>query len=184
MFNKKEINELREEITKKLDEIRAEFSTRLEQNSDALKELHSIISELKEDNTTVAEQVKKDLEEINEIKSNFESTLNRITSTARNIEETTSMHVKEVADKEIETIKASSKQFRGIEEELRKTTDSINDLQIELAKFISISRQIKLVDFSLKKHEEDMSRSERERMDLINENERLKTIMARMKRGR
>lgn len=184
MFNKKEINELKEEVTKKLDETKQEFSNKLVENSKVIDELHNIIRELKENHSVSAENIKKELEEINSIKSEFERALNRVSSMNSVIESTTASSVREVAEKEIESIKASSRQFRNLEEELKEITERISEMQLEISKFISISQQIRLVDFSLKSHQEDLRNFERERTELLEENERLKTIMAKMKRNR
>ena len=184
MFNKKEIGELKEEITTQLSNLSSSFNQRLQNNENALSNLKNALIELKDKNETVTAEIKKDLQEINSIKSGFESALNRINSVSRNIEETASLSVKEVAEKEIESIRISSKQFRNLQEELNELVSTVNDIQLELSKFISISQQIKLVDFTLQKHEQEMSKTEKERLDLRNENERLKSIMARMKRNR
>ena len=184
MFNKKEISELKEEITSQLSTLNSNINQRLQNNENTLSNVKNALIELKENNQAVTSEIKKDLAEINSVKSAFESALNRINSVSRNIEETASLSVKEVAEKEIESIRISSKQFRNLQEELNELVSSVNEIQLELSKFISISQQIKLVDFTLQKHEQEMSKSEKERIDLINENERLKSIMAKMKRSR
>ena len=184
MFNNKEITELKEEMTTQLSNLSSTFNQMMQSNENAMSNLKNAIAELKDKNESVTVEIRKDLADINNIKSEFQQALNRINSVSRNIEETASMNVKEVADKEIESIKASSKQFRGLESELNELVEKVNEIQLELSKFISISQQIKLVDFSLQKHQEEMSKTEKERLDLRNENERLKSIMAKMKRGR
>jgi methyl-accepting chemotaxis protein len=184
MFNKKEFAELKEEFNSKFSELHSQFNSRIVEQNKFLKEFAVAFAELQQTNGLSAEKIKKDLEEVNSIRQSFETTLNRLNSVSKNIEETAAMNVKEVAEKELESIKASSKQFRGIENEMKSILENVNSLQLEISKFLSISHQIKLVDFTLKRHEEDLSSSERERMALRNENEELKSIMARMKRNK
>ena len=181
MFNKKEIQELKEELKQGLESLRTEFSLKLEQHTSILT---TQLSDIRETNTDSATQITKELVKINEIKSEFELTLNRLNSISRSIETNAATSVREVVEKEIESIKASSKQFRLAEEDLRQISNSINSLQLELSKFISISQNIKLVDFTLKQYQSEMSRSEKERRELINENEDLKSKMARIIRRR
>lgn len=184
MFNnKKEIDDLKQEMTDQLSALSTNLNQRLNDHEDSLSALKDVISELKANNSQITEKVKIDLKEINSIKSEFQTALNRLVSVSRTIEETAASNVKEVAEKEIETIQRSSRQFRDLEEELRAIVRKINTLQLEISKFISISQQIRLVDFTLQKHQEEMSKTERERMHLINENENLKSMMAKMKRG-
>ena len=184
MFNKKEIEELKNSVTEQLTALSHNINQRFEQTDSDMSQIKVRIDEVQENNTNAADKIIQQLNEINRLKSEFENALNRIKSVSRNIEETAAISVKDVAEKEIETIKAHSKKFRDLEDELKGTTLSVNQLQMELAKFVSISQQIKLVDFSLTKHQEEMSKSEKERMQLINDNERLKSMMAKMKRNR
>ena len=184
MFNTKQINELKEELNKSIEDLKNNTNAKLDENSNTIKEIYSSISELKEDNAESAEKIRSELEEINTLKAEFETALRRLGSTSRNIEDNIAAEVKEIAEKEIEAIKTSSKRFKNVEEELANLLARINNLQLELSKFVSISQQIKLVDFTLEKHYEDMNKSEKERIQLINENERLKSLMARMKRSR
>ena len=185
MFNnKKEINQLRQELTDHLVNLSTDLNKKLQNHENSLTNLYELIKELKQNNINSEEKVKQELEEIDNIKSNFETALNRINSTSKNIEETAAINVREVAEKEIESIQRNSKQFRNLEKDIRSIVEKINVLQLEISKFISISQQIKLVDFSLKTYKEEISKTEKERINLINENERLKSIMAKMKRNR
>ena len=184
MFNaKKDLESVRDGIRGHFDEIKDDFSVKLDETKNAIRELYKEIQELKGTNINHNEQVKKDLLEINTLKNEFERALNKVQSMSYVIEETTKDSVREVAQKEIESIQANSAKFRELENELRATTQKIHYLQLEISKFISISQQINLVDFSLKSHKQDIEKYERERNDLMQENERLKTIMARMKRN-
>jgi len=184
MFNnKKDLEAIREGVRSHFDEIKEDFSSKLGLNKNAIRELYKEIQELKEANLNNNSQVKKDLLEINTLKSEFERALNRINSISSSIEDTAANNIREVVEKNIGSIQQSSTKFREMENEIRVIVGKIHTLQLEISKFISISQQINLVDFSLKNHKENIENYERERNELSQENERLKSIMARMKRN-
>jgi len=183
MFNKKEISDLKEEVSKQLEDLRSSISLKSESHSKSSQELHNLLLEIKDENRHNVEKLKGDMFEILKLKNEFETSLHRIQSVSRTIEDRAAESVRQVAEKEIEVINYTTKQFRNMESELRSVADKINLLNQELSKFVSISQQIKLVDFSLKKYQEEIKSSERERTEILNENERLKSIMAKMKRN-
>lgn len=183
MFNaKKDLEALREGTHSLLEQLKQDFSSKLEENKNAIRELYKLINELKENTLSHNETIKKDLLEINTLRSEFERALNRINSISSSIEDTAADRVREVAETHISSIQQSSSNYKELEQELKAIVAKIHTLQLEISKFVSISQQINLVDFSLKKHKDDLSNYEKEKNELINENERLKSIMAKMKR--
>lgn len=184
IFGNKEVSQLKQEFEKKLDDTKQELSSKLDATANYVKEIYELLQELKVYNENISGKIKKDLNEINLLKADLEKALNRINSTSRHIEETAALNVKEVAEREVNAIKMSSKRYRDVEGELEELARTVHDLQLELSKFVTISRQINLIDFTLKQHKEDIVEYEQEKNELVNENERLKTIMAKMKRMR
>lgn len=184
MFNKKELTELKEKITEKLEGFSSTFNQRMLEQESSLEKLSSTINGLNQSNQEVIEKVKTELNAISNLKDNFESVLNKLNSINKTIELTATSEIKEVAEKEINSIKDSAKKFREVEEDLSKVLLNINDTNMEISKFIDISNQIKLVDFTLKQHKDDLTNNEREKIRLMEENERLKSLMGKMKRNK
>lgn len=180
MFNKKEI----QEIAEKLEETKQEFSKKLEEQTIAIKEISSSLESIKDNNLAASETITAELEQLSALKYNFEKILNKLNSISKSLELTAASAVKEVADEEINSIRSSAKKFKEEEEKIKETLSRINEINMEISKFITISQQIKLVDFTLQKHQEDIHDYEQEHARLLDENERLKLIMARMKRNR
>ena len=182
--NKKELEELKESISAQISGLGSSINQRLTEHENSLEKLNTQIDDIRERNNIITDKIRRDLKEIADIKTNFTTALNRVEALSRNMESSIHVSVKEIADKEIENIKCSVKQFKDVEMDLKNIVEVTNDLQLELSKFLSISQQINLVDFSLKSHKEDIENYERERSRLSDENERLKSIMAKMKRNR
>ncbi|MBW3021138.1 hypothetical protein KY334_07625, partial [Candidatus Woesearchaeota archaeon] len=90
--------------------------------------------------------------------------------------------VTNMIDKEIINLNSKLKNLDNIEKEFDNFVNEVNKLKEELSKFNKISKEIKEVDFTLEKHTGLIQKIERKKIYLEEENEKLKSLMARMKR--
>lgn len=187
MFNKKieqDMQQFKEDVKSKISSMSSSLHQRIKEQEMSFSEIRSRIGSIQEKNLENAEKLKQEMQEICSIKSEFETSLNRINSISRSIEKTAASEVRKVADEEIERMRAGSAKLRDAEDDLNDMLEGINSINMEISKFLDISKQIRLVDFTLKSHQQDIQNYEKEKIRLLDENEKLKSIMAKMKRNR
>ena len=174
-----------------LERVTLSLKEDMENNHSALKEtnelLNQMITEFKSFKRGEEDHVKRMEEQVYGIeksRDDFEGAITNFDSLRKRIENMVTERLIEVVNKEIASITAKSKKFSDVEEDFSKLAEEVKFLKEELAKFNRISQGIKEVDFTLKKHANELELADKEKLRLMREMDNLQTIMARMKRNK
>ncbi|MDP7141167.1 MAG: hypothetical protein QF362_03755 [Candidatus Woesearchaeota archaeon] len=167
--NKESITSLTNSITN----LKSESSELKEKLSNAIEDQAAFISNFKESSET-----------IEELKEKFENEISDFRLIKNQLPEKIFDQLKEELEPHIESLRTNVKTFNELKSELTKTSEEVNDLNSELTKFINISNNIKAEDFELAKHTKTLEKNDKEKLELVRENEQLKTLIARERRRR
>jgi hypothetical protein len=86
--------------------------------------------------------------------------------------------------KQISSLDITTKEYKKVESTLLNLNSNIKTLTNDITKFKSISSEISIADFNLSKHVKEVNLADKEKLRLMNENDRLKTIIAKQRRHR
>ncbi|MBW2998825.1 hypothetical protein KY321_04770 [Candidatus Woesearchaeota archaeon] len=187
MFNKKELQEIKDLIennhkqtNQKIDLI----SETLSHNIKDVSELRSMISRSNHEFVEKTNQLEIELEKIITLSDNFSRCVNSFDSMKHKISDLIQSKISEMLDKETANINSKLESLNNIEEEFTSFMDEVNSIKEQLSKFNKISKEIKEVDFTLDKHTSLIQKIEKRKIHLEDENDKLKSLLAKMKRNR
>jgi len=187
MFGSKQFDKIVERldsIDKKIDDI----NTISNQNHNEIKVLKTNFSNefgfLKDQVLKISYELTKELKIINEESSRLKKCVNSFDSIKNRVDSMLMDKLNKLVDVEIKAVKEKFLEIDSVEKNYKSLIDELSKLESNIQKFNNISSNIKEVDFTLNKHMNDISQVEKKKILLEQENDRLKSIMAKMKRNR
>jgi len=191
MFNKKEIQEVKEVIEnnkKESDENLSLILKTLETNSTKVNNFQTEIKEdiqnIKQDQTESSKKLQKETNKIIELTNTFERSISSFENTKNRLDDMLYKRIEDLFETELNSLHNKMKEFSGIEEDFTKLVNEVNTLKDQIKKLNNISKEIKEVDFTLNKHINNIKEVDRKNQELHEQNEDLKSKMAKMIRNR
>jgi chromosome segregation ATPase len=189
MFNKKEteainsnIKELKETITKLTEQVET-LTTEHSQVKDKVHSFDTKIGDIKEQGAIMSEKLEQEIELISKLNCDFNSRLNSL----KILEKKAAKHLIEETTNEmklnIEKLFNLTNCYKQLEGQLLATQGRIDTMTSEILKFQDVSKRIKTTDFELANFVKQTTKHETHKAKLTEENERLKTLIAK-ERGR
>tara|TARA_Y100000310_G_scaffold216625_1_gene217701 strand:+ start:1553 stop:2128 length:576 start_codon:yes stop_codon:yes gene_type:complete len=170
----------------------------IESNKETIDSLTSSITQLKSESLELKEKLsgavenqnvlisnfKRESAAIEELKEKLENDISDFRLIKNQMPEKIFEQLKEELEPHIEGLRSNVKTFNELKSELSKSSEQVDELNSELSKFVKISKNIKAEDFELVKHARMLEKNDKEKLELVRENERLKTLIARERRRR
>lgn len=190
MFGGKQL----EEIKEILENNQKETSSKIDELTSSVKENHSQISSLssrfseelskvEEENKELKKRFDEELGSLVDMIGEFERSIASFNNIKNRLDEVLYRKINEIADTELNSVRKRLSEFNTIQDDFSELVTEVNKLKSQISKFNQISENIKEVDFTLSSHKKDISHAERAKLQLEQENDRLKSMMAKMKRG-
>ena len=167
----------------------------LSKNIEELKDLHKNHSEkiellsqhfenMNKTNSDFNKTIKEELGKISEIKKSFETELNSFIFLKDKIKKELIENFKENIKKEFNTLNEESIKHFELKKDINESANLLKNFNNNINKLNTISNSIKEADFELVKHFKNVENTNRDKVELMKEVDRLRGILAKYKRGR
>jgi len=187
MFNKKELEEIKKQINSlgsKAEENNIELKEKQSKNEELLNLMLTKILKLEENQNYFSNKLKEETQKIQELNENFEKSLGSF----KVLQNTASKKLLEETNTEIKTqlnsLMKTANNYRQIETNLLDTKGILESLNVEINKFNMISKDIKKTDFQLANYVDKVTEIDKEKLRLMQENDRLKKLISKERRIR
>lgn len=187
MFNGKQFQEIKELLEKtnlRIDELTSQVRESGQEMDELKHHFTDEVNNLKDQSLEKTFQLSKELKNLQEQTQKFQRCVGTFENLKSNLDDVLTSKITSMAEFEIRKVKESLSNLNSVENDFKALVIEVNDLKNEINKFNTISKGIKEVDFTLNKHVQEIEQVDRKKFELEQENERLKTMMARMKRNR
>ena len=191
MFGGNKIEEVKEilntnnkELATKIDSLTSTIESNSNQLSELKEKFEEEISHIKEKNDEISIRFDEELNHLVNLAGEFERSIASFNNIKNRLDDILYKKINEIADTEINSVKKRLSEFDNIQDDFTGLVNEVNSLQVQIKKFNEISENIKKVDFTLHSHARDLTKADRVKLEVEKENERLKSIMAKMKLGK
>ena len=190
MLNKK-TNELLQEIREKLEGQEKKLKQKNESIAELKQEiagLKSEINDLKAGETDSRKSMEDYLNKIKDTNVDFVKIVNELRNAKNELNNKVREAVIDKFSKEImtyaERVKSDVKQHNELRETVNKMLEDINQTRAEVEKLQNIGKNIKQSDFELAKYAKTLTQNDKEKLRLMEENNRLKKLVGQARKNK
>ena len=194
MFGNKAMDEMKADFDAKLKTIEEsvlKVQETLDKHNEHSVSVGGVIKQYAQDTVQVklvqkafSEHIEEEMSKVVDVISGFEKSMASFDNVKNRLDTLLYDKINEFIDRELASIRKKLGVFDDVEDRFKALVGEVTALKMELAKFNAIAGNIKEVDFSLHKHAKELELQDKTKIDLERENDRLKSIMAKMKRQR
>ena len=190
MFNKKELEEIKEQVDLLSKEIHGKFEQHqknlLSHNAHTntiFNQIQTNISELQRKNFYFTDTFEEQVQKFKTLGDKLKSTIESF-KLLENVASKKLMEEMQVSiENEIKNLSHTSNKYKELEEKLSATQKRLVKIEDQLDRFLELAGKIKESDFELSRYANELRRNDKEKLELMRENEKLKTLIARERRG-
>lgn len=184
MFKDQELRAKVDELQYKLKEGLSRIEEQQKKHDESLATLHSVLTQLQNNNTSKFESVDKDLKDIGDIKEEFGKTLRRFQHEQTKSTDAMFNSIKGRVDEHLLSLKKNTQSFKGLEPEVKELMDNFKGLREEINKLTNITKKIKAKDFQMNNFAKTLKESEAEKLRLEQDVANLKRLIGKERRSR
>lgn|SRR3989344_4796565 len=179
MFNK----DIKEDVGKLIQRVE-ELKDLHKEHSEKISQLSLHFGSMNKSNSEFSKTIKDEIEKISEIKKSFETELNSFVFLKEKIKKELIENFKENIKKEFNSLNEESIKHFELKKDINESANLLKNFNNNITKLNTISNSIKEADFELAKHFENIENTNRDKVELMKEVDRLRGILAKYKRDR
>ncbi len=179
MFNK-DIKEDVGKLSQSVDELKDLHKNHSEQ----INELTKAFNDMSKLNSDFNKTIKEEIAKISELKKSFETELNSFVFLKEKIKKELVENFKENIKKEFNSLNEESIKHFELKKDINESANLLKNFNNNITKLNIISNSIKEADFELSKHFENIENTNRDKVELMKDVDRLRGILAKYKRER
>jgi methyl-accepting chemotaxis protein len=193
MFSNNKNDEILEQLKKLNGKIERISNDNTEQNNkiiDNCLELKTILNNLSEnyqklndENSLVTTKLNSEIETISQLSESLQKRINSFKLIEDNIKKKFCEDTKIVISEKLDFLNSIGTHYKALMENTNSIKKEIQEIIPQIKDFKEISRNIQKSDFELSKYANYIAKEDKEKLRLMQENERLKQIIAKERRS-
>jgi len=185
MFNKKEIQDLKQIFSKELSDIKKSIdrNTKVVESLD-LWPVEKAISDLKDKQSGVIKKTEASLNELNKQKQRFEKMINNLKHSVEKASEVSYNKLQDSIAGSVNRLNLDITAFNNLKKDIQSISNDVLQTKFELEKFNAIAKSLKERDFELSKYQKSLLQQDQEKLRLMKEVEGLRRLIAKERRRR
>jgi len=179
MFNK-DVKEDVGKLSQSIDELKNSHK----EHSEKINGLTDAFNKMSKMNSDYNKSISVEIEKIVELKKSFETELNSFVFLKDKIKKELIENFKDNIKKEFNSLNEESIKHFELKKDINESANLLKNFNNNVIKLNNISNSIKEADFELSKHFANMENTNRDKVELMKEVDRLRGILAKYKRER
>ncbi len=179
MFNKN-VKEDIGKLSQSVDELKASHK----EHSNKISGLTEAFNKMGKINSDFNKSISAEIEKIAELKKSFETELNSFNFLKDRIKKELIENFKDNIKREFNSLNEESIKHFELKKDINESANLLKNFNTNISKLNTISNSIKEADFELAKHFENIENTNRDKVELMKEVDRLRGILAKYKRER
>lgn len=185
MFSNKELIEIKKELNELKKKFNDDNKTQISETNEIKKELTHIKKELEKLSGKYEQKIpelSEELKKLAKLNNTFESRVNSLKTIEKNIGKEFIDKTEKKINEKFQFLDNINNKYKILEKELKSTTNQISNVNTQIDRLITISKSIKERDFDLVNFARELQKEQKEKIELIKENERIKKAIAHKRR--
>ncbi len=182
LTNKKELREIRDSIKELENKLEEQSKNNNKEISENIIKLSDKIIDLESNNSLLTKKFELELNNFITLNELLKRKIGTLEVVEKKIIGVTTDIAKNEINNQLSSLKILGNKYHELENTLLKTNNTIGSLREDVLEFKKASMQIKNMDFSLVTYTKEINKFNTEKSRLLDENEKLKKLVAKDRR--